>query len=259
MARNCVMGQGMPFDVERAASLLVAARREHRQIEPFTPPPSEAEEAYAVQDAVTRRLGPLGGWKVGAKAPGATPNAAPLLADLIRPGPADWPSSSLHMIGIEAELAVRLGRDVEPRSDPIESHEIWAAIETVHAAIEIVDTRLADWRGAYRLWVLADNQSNGGFVYAPEGVPFRDQSFADAPVRLSIDGRRVAEGRGGNPAGDPRWLVKWLVNHCARHRGGLRAGMLVTTGSCTGMLFVERGATVEATFEGVGAIKVRFT
>jgi 2-keto-4-pentenoate hydratase len=248
----------MAFDVERAASLLVAARREHRQIEPFTPPPSEAEEAYAVQDAVTRRLGPLGGWKVGAKTLGATPNAAPLLADLVRPAPADWPSSSLHMIGIEAELAFRLCRDVEPRSDPVKSDEIWAAIQTVHAAIEIVDTRLADWRGADRLWVLADNQSNGGFVYAPEGAPFRHRSFVDAPFRLVIDGHRVAEGSGGNPAGDPRWLVEWLVNHCAKYRGGLRAGMLVTTGSCTGMLFVERGASIEATFEGVGTLKVRF-
>ena len=249
----------MSFDVERAASILVAARREHRQIEPFAPGPSQAEEAYAVQDAVARRLGPLGGWKVGAKAPGATPNSAPLIADLVRSSPADWPGSSLHMIGVEAELAFRLGRDVEPRNRPVEPNEIWAAIETVHAAIEIVDTRLAGWRDADRLWVLADNQSNGGFVYDAKGVPFQGQSFADAPVRLAINGRTAVEGRGGNPAGDPRWLVEWLVSHCAQHRGGLRAGMLVTTGSWTGMPFVEPGASVEAVFEGIGTVQVRFT
>ena len=260
MAADRLNGAGsMTFEIERAASLLVAARQEHRQIEAFAPEPSQAEEAYAVQDAVARQLGSLGGWKVGAKAPGATPNAAPLLADLVRPSPADWPSSSLHMIGVEAERAFRLGRDIEAPSGPLGAAEIWAAVESVHAAIEIVDTRLANWRDADRLWVLADNQSNGGFVYAPEGVSFRDKSFADVAVRLVVSGRTVVKGTGGNPAGDPLWLVEWLVNHCVQHRGGLRAGMFVTTGSCTGMPFVEAGASVEVTFEGIGTVKVRFT
>jgi 2-keto-4-pentenoate hydratase len=249
----------MGFDVERAASLLVEGRRRHRRVEPFFPGPAGADDAYAVQDAVARRLGPLGGWKVGAKAPGETPNAAPLFAQLVRPSPADWPSSSLHMIGIEAELAFRLARDVEVRSEPMPREEIWRSIASVHAAIEIVDTRLVDWKQADRLWVLADNQSNGGFVYDPDGVPVSDRSFAEASVRLAVDGRLVAEGGGGNPARDPRWLVEWLVNHCAQSRGGLRAGMFVTTGSYTGMLFVEPGAAIEATFDGIGAARVRFT
>ena len=162
------------------------------------------------------------------------------------------------MIRIEAEIAFCIGRDIEPRSEPLPRDEIWASVESVHAAIEIVDTRLADWREADRLWVLADNQSNGGFVYAPDGIAFRDQSFAEVPVRLTVDGRSRAEGRGGNPAGDPRWLVEWLVNHCARGRGGLRAGTMVTTGSYTGMIFLEPGASVAASFDGIGTAEVSF-
>lgn len=248
----------MSFDVARAATLLVDARQQHRQVEPFAPGPSTPEDAYRVQDAVARRLGPVAGWKVGAKAPGQVPNTAPLLGGLVRPSPAEWPASSLHIIGIEAELAFRLGRDVAPRDGPLDRDEIWAAIESVHASVEIVDTRLVGWKDADRLWVLADNQSNGGFVYDPEGVPLRGILLAEALVRLVIDGRTVVEGRGGNPAGDPRWLVEWLVEHCARHRGGLRAGMLITTGSYTGMPFVEPGASVEAVFNGIGHVIIRF-
>ena len=248
----------MSFDVKRAASLLVDARRQHRQVASFAPGPARLEDAYAVQDAVARRLGPVAGWKVGARAPGQVPNAAPLFAALVRPSTADWPSSSLHMIGIEAELAFRLGRDVQPRQTPVGRDETWAAVESVHAAIEIVDTRLADWREADRFWVLADNQSNGGFVYDPRGIVLSRTSLADAPVRLVIDGRTFVEGRGGNPAGNPAWLVEWLVDHCARERGGLRAGTFITTGSCTGMAFVEPGALVEATFDGIGAVTVHF-
>ncbi|MEH2613064.1 2-keto-4-pentenoate hydratase [Bradyrhizobium sp. AZCC 1693] len=248
----------MTFDIQSAASLLIEARSASRQVQPFSPGPATSDDAYAVQDAVASRIGAVGGWKVGAKAPSDTPNAAPLFANLIRPSLAEWPSSSLHMIGIEAELAFRLGRDIAPRSAPVSREEVWASIGSVHAAIEVVDTRLADWKNADRFWVLADNQSNGGFVFDPQGAQQRDASFADAAVRLIIDGRTIADRRGGNPAGDPRWLVEWLVDHCARCRGGMRAGMFVTTGSYTGMVFVEPGASVRAVFDGIGAAEVCF-
>ncbi|KFC73086.1 2-keto-4-pentenoate hydratase [Bosea sp. LC85] len=248
----------MTFDIERAAALLIEARSQARQVTPFSPAPSTSDEAYAVQDVVASRIGAIGAWKVGAKAAGQTPNAAPVPSRLVRPGPTDWPSSSLHMIGVEAELAFRLGRDIPARSEPVSRDEIWASIESVHAAIEVVDTRLADWRNADRLWVLADNQSNGGFVYDPKGASLSAASFADAAVRLVVNGRAIVDRRGGNPAGDPRWLVEWLVDHCARRRGGMRAGMFVTTGSYTGMEFVEPGASVQAVFDGIGAVDLRF-
>jgi 2-keto-4-pentenoate hydratase len=248
----------MTFDVERNAALLLEARAQHRQIVPPAPAPSSPDEAYAVQDAVIAQQGSIGAWKVGAKAVGQTPNAAPIPSQLVRQAPCEWPASSLHMIGIEAELAFRLGCDVAPRRERVLPEEVWAAVASVHTAIEIVDTRLADWKNADRLWVLADSQSNGGFVYDPEGVPLSSVSFDEPAARLSIDGRVAIERRGGNPAGDPRWLVEWLVDHCARRRNGLRAGMLLTTGSYTGMAFVEPGTSVQASFEGIGAVELRF-
>jgi 2-keto-4-pentenoate hydratase len=71
-------------------------------------------------------------------------------------------------------------------------------------------------------------------------------------VRLIIDGRVAVEQKGGNTAGDPRRLLHWLIDHAVRRRGGLRAGTMITTGSYTGMIFVDKGARVEAEFEGVG-------
>ncbi len=248
----------MTFDVERAAALLIEARSAFRQVTPFQPGPATPNDAYAVQDAVGSCIGRVDGWKVGAKAPGDTPNAAPLFADLMIPSRAEWSSSKLHMIGIEAELGFRLGRDIATRSEVVSRDEVWASIASVHAAIEVVDTRLADWKNADRLWVLADNQSNGGFVFDPQGAQPRDASFADVPVRLIVDGLTIADRRGGNPAGDPRWLVEWLVDHCVRYRGGMRAGMFVTTGSYTGMEFVEPGTSVQAVFDGIGTAEVRF-
>lgn len=247
----------MSFSIDRAAALLTEARRTGRPVATFSPSPGSVDEAYAVQDRVVDALGPVGGWKVGARTLDATPNTAPLLQELIQTSPAAWPAHNLRLRGIEAEIAFKVGRDIPAGADPLDEAAAFAAIASVHAAIEIVDTRLDDWKDADPLWQLADNQSNGGFVYDPMGVPFVGQDFTEAPVRLTIDGRVNVEQKGGNTAGDPRRLLLWLIEHAVRRRCGLKAGTMITTGSYTGLIFVEAGARAEAAFEGVGRAEVQ--
>lgn len=249
----------MTFNVQEAATLLIESRKAKRRARVLSPCPSDADEAYTVQDAVARQLGPVGGWKVGAKSPGATPNAAPLLTSLMKAGPTGWPSSAFNIYCVEPEIAFRIGRDIAPRAEPLTEDEVYASVASIHAAIEIVDTRLMDWENADPLWKLADNQSNGGFVYDPVGCAWDGETLADAQVRLTVNGVLNADQRGGNPAGDPRWLLVWLVDHCVRNRGGIEAGSLVTTGSYTGMVFVEPTASVTAEFPGIGSATLRFT
>jgi 2-keto-4-pentenoate hydratase len=67
----------------------------------------------------------------------------------------------------------------------------------------------------------------------------------------------MVEQRGGNTGGDPRRLLRWMIEHAARRRGGLEAGAMMTTGSYTGMIFVEAGARVEARSRGWGGPKRR--
>jgi 2-keto-4-pentenoate hydratase len=246
------------FDAQRAADLLIAARRDFRQVALPAPAPANTAEAYAVQKIVAAACGTAAGWKVGAKSTGETPNTSPLFSPLVRQSPCQWSANELHMIGIEAELAFRLGRDVTSRNTVMTADEVWNSITSVHAAIEVVDTRIADWKNVDRLWLLADNQANGGFVFSPSGKSLSGGSYADAEVRLTINDKIAVEARGGNPAGDPRWLVEWCVDHVARERGGLRAGDFITTGSYTGMIFVEPGATVSADFPTIGRADVTF-
>jgi 2-keto-4-pentenoate hydratase len=247
------------FDPDTAAAELIQAHRTRRLLDTRGRGPSDVGDAYAVQEAVARELGPVAGWKVGAKAPGDTPLAAPLFSSLIRQSPATWPSDAFHMIGIEAEIAFRIGKAVEPRTAPLGVDAVFAHVASVHTAIEIVDTRLQDWRNADRLWALADNQTNGAFAYDPAGLPWRDTDYTHAQVRLEVNGKVLVEQAGGNTGGDPRALLVWLVNHCATRRGGLAAGTIVTTGSYTGMIFIEPRAEVRATFAGLGTCQVRFT
>lgn len=228
-----------------------------------TPEPADAlasvADAYVVQERVVRELGPVGAWKVGAASPSAEPMRAPILTGDIHASPVSLPASRFHVLGIEAEIAYRLRADLPARARPYTADDLAAAIEGMLPAIELVDARLADHAAAPPLWKLADNQINGGLV---AGAPVHDWQRLDPrtqPVRLEVDGAVVAEGQGGNTAGDPFRLLVWLANSCGSHCGGLRRGQIVTTGSLTGLRFVAPGARVRASFEGLGEVAVTFT
>jgi 2-keto-4-pentenoate hydratase len=240
------------------AQLLLTARRTRRQIDGPLPPIASEAEAYAIQDTVARETGPIGGWKVGAKDAAAVPTCAPIPAAVLHPSPAELPAQEFHMIGIEAELAFRFGRAFAPGARAVTPDEVLDGVASVHAALEIVDTRLGEWRRRDRLWLLADSQMNAGLVYGASATSWRGLALDQAPVRLTVNDTLRVERRGGNPGGHPVRLLVWLVNHVCRERGGLAQGSLVTTGSCTGMIFVEPGARVEADFVDIGAATVLF-
>ena len=246
--------------IEAAAGILLDARRDQRQAGdlPAHCRPATAADAYAVQDAVARRLGAVAGWKTAAPNPETTPIAPPLFAASVVASPATLTATQFHMIGIEAEIAFRIGRDLPPRATEYTTAEVVAAVEALHPVVEVVDSRLADWQDVDPLWRLADNQTNGALVYGPGLADWQAIDLMRQPVRLSIDGAVVVGARGGNPGGDPVRLLTWLVNHCTAHRGGLPAGQLVTTGSYTGMLFAPPGATVLAAFAAIGEVAIRF-
>lgn len=248
--------------IERATTLLIEAYRSGKPIarRPKDAGPGSREDAFAIQDRVVAALGHAGGWKVGASGPGAEPTAAPLPSSLIGPAPAALPSSRFGSIGVEVELAFRFAHALPPRRTAYEPDEVLDAVESLHPAIEVVDSRLGKWGAKDDLWKMADNQSNGFFLYGHAVEGWRDVDLARAPVELVIDGKvKVSHDNGGNAAGDPRWLLVWLANHCAETRGGLDAGAIVTTGSCTGMVAVKSGAKVTGRFPNLGEASVTFT
>jgi 2-keto-4-pentenoate hydratase len=245
-----------PKRVTDAALLLIQARAERRLMTPpFAIP--EVEDAYAVQDSVLAALGPAGAWKVGAKSPDAQPTCAPIFASILMAAPAEIPAAHLGMIGIEAEIAFTLAADIEPGGPALTESDFPALIAAAHPAIEVVDTRVADWKNADRLWLLADNQMNGALVVGdPAKSPHLDLKALS--VTLRVDGKVAIEAIGGNTAGDPRRVLLWLLNHCRANGIALKRGMPITTGSCTGMTFVHPGARVTAEFAGFGAVAVQF-
>jgi len=247
--------------VAKAAEALVAARRSRLPIGdlPADAQPENDSEAYAIQDGVVALLGqPIAGWKVGAANPTATPNAAPLLKPLIGPSPLRLDPKAVPVLGIEAELAFRFAKDLPPRAIPYARDEIAGAIASLHPAIEVVDSRFQRRDAVSAAARLADFQSNGHFVVGPEIKAWKQVDPTRQAIALEIGGKTVVETVGGNAAVDLFRLLIWLVDHAGKRGRGIRAGDVVTTGSCTGLKFAKPGDTVVARFAGLGEVSVAF-
>ncbi|MEH6628860.1 MAG: fumarylacetoacetate hydrolase family protein [Motiliproteus sp.] len=254
-------------EIEIAAELLCSAHDNHCQLPSSvllnTRPPGSFDEAYAIQDAVAqRRWMEKGGrthtWKTGAPNNETAPYAAPIPPNVVYDGPAELRSNRFHIIGIESELAYRFARDLPPKDTPYTAEEIIDAVAGVYVAIEVVDTRLKDWQQAGKLWQLADNQITGALVMGSGRKDWNCLDPVQQSVELLVDGELLVSNQGSHPLGDPRPLVTWIINHCAGRNGGVKEGDIVTTGSWTGLEFIEPGSHVVARFPGIGEATVSF-
>ncbi|RYF55721.1 MAG: 2-keto-4-pentenoate hydratase, partial [Comamonadaceae bacterium] len=154
------MSQPNDFDPQPAADLLTAARtgqgaRPHDI--PATLRPTNAAQAYAVQDRVVQARGDIAGWKVGAPSPDAEPARAALTQDSVHVGAVvHLPAGEFLVRGVEAELVFQCLTDLAPRDVPYAPDEVQRAFGAAHAGIEVCDTRFATWGGQDALSRLAD-------------------------------------------------------------------------------------------------------
>jgi 2-keto-4-pentenoate hydratase len=246
------------IDHSVAASILLEARNQRRWLSslPEGSRPKDMDDAYAIQNIVVAELGPIAAWKVGAGGREAWPACAAIAQTSLFDTDVRLPADMFHLIGVEAELAYRFSVDLPPRSEPYLRHEIIAAIGSIHPAIEISDTRFAAWASQDRPSHVADQLNHGALVIGAGSEHWRriDPQLQRAIVR--VNGIVLADVTGGNPAGDPVRLLHWLANDGSRALGGLRAGMVVTTGSLTGVEFVAPPVRAQADLPGLGTVNV---
>lgn len=247
----------MSQDISHAVQTLLEARRSGRQVKPPFALKDRAA-VYAIQDGVARATGPVAGWKVGARTPIADPNPAPLLGGALVPSPARFDGKAMHMIGVEVEISFHIVRDVAARAAPVEREEALAAVGDGFVGMEIVDTRLADFQSADPEWLLADNQMNHALVVGDTIGAWKTLDWPKLQVNLVVDGQTIVDQKGGLGAVDPVRPLIWMIDHAVRHRGGLRAGQAITTGSWTGLRYFQPGSHARGEFVGLGAVEASF-
>lgn len=243
----------------RTADTLLAARHTNTPLADLPPDlvPLDIPEVSFVQDALAAAFGPVGGYKVGAATPDATPLFAPMPAAWIAPSGTTLSGPRFRYRGLEAEIAFLVGQDLPPRPAPYTREEALAAMASCHPAIEVLESAFIDPLQATKLAYLADLQMHGGFVYGPPVDNWQSIDFNAEHVTLSVDGVLRIERTGSNTSGDLLKLIPWLANQGAR-TGGLRAGQWITTGSWTGNTPATAASVVNVHFSAAGSVNLRY-
>jgi 2-keto-4-pentenoate hydratase len=154
------------------------------------------------------------------------------------------------------EIAFGTGRELPPRATPYTEAEVLEAIAAAFPAIELVSSRYADPSKVSVPESMADAVAHAGFVMGEDVPGWRGQDLAGLTVRQTCGGAVQVERVGGNPSGGPLVALVWLANHLPSVGLQLRAGEVVTTGSCTGLLYVDGGQRVTGGFLGFGEVAV---
>lgn len=229
--------------------------------------PRTRDEGYAVQALVERHSSkPLFGWKIAATSAAGQahinvdgPLAGRLLAEKAFSSGGALPFGANHMRVAEAEFAFRMARDLPPRESPYSTAEVADAVNTLHPAIEIPDSRYDDFTKVGAAQLIADNGCAHLFALGPAcDASWRKIDLVTHPVSAT-NGPVTHEGNGGRVLGDPLVALTWLVNELSGLGITLRAGEVVTTGTCVTPLPIAPGDEVNADFGKLGSVSVRLT
>ncbi|MFE2249745.1 2-keto-4-pentenoate hydratase [Streptomyces lavendulae] len=251
-----------------AAALLRAAERERVPVRPLTElfAGIDAEDAYGIQLInIERSLADgarVTGHKVGLSSPVMQammgvdePDYGHLLDTMeLRPD-APVPAAAYCAPRIEVEVGFVLGADLP--GEGCSGADVLAATERVVPALELIDSRIADWRITIAD-TIADNASSAGYVIG-EGRDPRELDLRAIEARLTTGSEVLAAGRSDAVLGDPVRAVAWLARTVARFGVPLRKGHLILPGSCTRAVDVTAGRTYTADFTGLGPVSLSFS
>lgn len=254
--------------VEKAADLLWQSRLAGHRLEalPQACQPHSLGEGYKIQDAMAARAGrAVLGWKLavtsetGQRRLGVTePLAGRLFAGFVLADGARLDAGPINMRVLEAEFAFRLGRDLPPRVNPYGIEEVMAAVEDLHLAIEVPDSRFERFTEMGAPGMAADDAFAGWFILGPKVAAWRDLDLPVRVVRAIRNGRIAGEGRCGNTLGDPRRQLLWLAQDQAKRGEGLKAEDIITTGTCFTPVEILPGDRVTVEFMELGEVRAAF-
>ncbi|MGB0101270.1 MAG: fumarylacetoacetate hydrolase family protein [Nocardioides sp.] len=233
----------------------------------------DLDAAYAVQQGLVRaRI--AGGARVVGRKIGATSEAVQTQLGVDQPdfgylfddmdvsaGAGGEPISMRTLLQprVEGEVAFVLGADIAPASaDEITLDLVRAAVRVALPALEIVDSRIADWAIGFTDTV-ADNASSGLFVVGTDGVPLSEVEPREVAMSLTINGEERSAGNGAACLGDPLEALRWLAVQAYRFGDPLRAGHLILSGALGPFVPFAPGDRVEATISGFAPLRVTFT
>jgi 2-keto-4-pentenoate hydratase len=251
--------------IEQAAEILWTHWSGRTRL-PFLPEscrPRDRAEGYAVQAAVAGRSGQtVVGWKIAATSAAGQahigvdgPLAGRLLSARVLPAGASVPLDGNLMKVAEAEFAFRLGVPLPKREKEYGRDEVLAAVESLHLSIEIPDSRYEDFARVGAPQLIADHACASWLVLGDAvDAQWRGRNLADHAVSAFRNGALAGQGHGRNVLGDPLIALTWIANELRVHCEGLRAGDVVTTGTCLTPVAIAAGERVTVDYGDFGTL-----
>jgi 2-keto-4-pentenoate hydratase len=224
--------------------------------------PADVAAGYRLQDAVHEYLtahghGPIAGYKIGCTTPVMQsflniphPCAGGIFASTVRDG--EFALADFVRVGVECEIAVRLGRDLG--GEPVTVEQAAAAVGSCMAAIEVVDDRYEDFAGLGAPTLIADDFFGAGCVLGPEDSEFDPVRLRDVTASMSLNGIEAGRGAGTDVLGDPLAALAWLAGERL-----LLAGQIVLLGSVVKTVWLTEPTEVVVTNTELGRVTARFT
>jgi 2-keto-4-pentenoate hydratase len=183
------------------------------------------------------------------------PDFGVLLDDMDVSGSGPVPTERLLQPRAEAEIAFVLARDID--HDVEDTAALRSCIEYASAAIEIVDSRIADWDIAITD-TIADNASGGLFALGVDRVGLEAIEPRAVTMKMFRNGALASYGDGSACLGDPLEAVLWLARTALRYGDPLRRGQVVLSGALGPLVPVGFGTHLRAELSGLGSVELKF-
>lgn len=261
-----------PLDRDDVVRALLSARQAHRPV----PMPAALGEGLTASDAYELQrlhaeaiLARFGGRVLGTKLGGGDmaelaalgltgPIRGPIFSAFTHDSPARLAREEFLVCAVEAEIAVLIADDIGGHPDLPERDVLVRAIGAVIPSIEIADSRYADHDRCPAPAVLADLGYAGAWVRGAPVTDWKDIDLRTLPVQLLANGVEVRRGTGARSMGDPLEALSVMIADLGRDGQRLRAGQVVSTGTCTLPYLARRGETLLADFGPLGQVAVAF-
>ncbi|HRD78034.1 MAG TPA: hydratase [Hyphomicrobiaceae bacterium] len=225
--------------------------------------PSSRAEGYAIQadlDRLSRES--RVGWKIAATSAAGQkhigvsgPIAGRIFRARVHAAGATVSIAKNRMRVAEPEFAFRFARSLAARDDPYSVDEVLAAVESLHLALELPDSRFDDFAAVGEATLIADNACAHDLILgAAVTADWRPFDLSDFAVSATVARRYERAGNARNVLGDPRLALTWIANELSDLGIGIAAGEFVTTGTSVPPLEIIPGDQVRADFGVLGSI-----
>ena len=223
------------------------------------------EDGYAVQQRANRQLEAHLGKRVGHKIGGTTetmrryinvpePVAGEVFASQCHPSGTTVRRADYVRLGIETEIAVRLGKELPSRDRPYGRSDVADAVASVHAAIELVDDRYDGFATIGGPTLIADNAFDAGSLLGEPVANWRGLDLGALTAHTFRDDTLLATGRSDALLGHPLDALAWIATRRSALKLGLAAGTFVSLGTITPVQWVETPASYRIEIGELGSL-----